>query len=192
MHRLVRFAVSDGYDNAISCDCPDVLRSANFRRGEPGKPQLIVRRAQAPPVPSFRITHCLAGLVRSVILFYRSIYLDFYDVLMFYNVIYIMPYSTDINNFIILLAHKEIHKRIWISPNQRDKKQTDHLLTSGTWRQPLQDVRFRSGVDVGSNHHLVVAHIKLKLKRTVIPIRLLKWFDVSKLKDAGISSVVQY
>ena len=136
MHRLVRFAVSDGYDNAISCDCPDVLRSANFRRGEPGKPQLIVRRAQAPPVSSFRITHYLAGFVRSVILFYPSIYLDFYVVLMFYNVIYIMPYSTDINNFVILLAHKEIHKLICISPNQRDKKQTDHLLISGTWRQP--------------------------------------------------------
>ena len=72
---------------------------------------------------------------------------------MFYNVIYIMPYSTDINNFVIVLAHKEIHKLIWISPNQRDKKQTDHLI-SGTWRQPLQDVRFRSGVDVGSNHQI--------------------------------------
>ena len=47
-------------------------------------------------------------------------------------------------------------------------------------------------MDVGSNHHLVVAHIKLKLKRTVTPIRLLKWFNVSKLKDAGISPVVQY
>ena len=46
--------------------------------GEPGKPQPIVRRAQAPPVPSFRIIHCLAGLVRSVILFYPFIYLDFY------------------------------------------------------------------------------------------------------------------
>ena len=32
----------------------------------------------------------------------------------------------------------------------------------------------------------------MKLKRTVTPIRLLKWFDVSKLKDAGIRPVVQY
>ena len=86
-----------------------------------------------------------------------------------------------INNFVILFAHKEVHKFTWISPNQRDK-----------WRRSLQDVRFRRGGDVGSNHHLVVAHIKLKLKRTVTPIRLLKWFDVSKLKDAGIRPLVQY
>ena len=85
------------------------------------------------------------------------------------------------NNFVILFAHKEVHKFTWISPNQRDK-----------WRRSLQDVRFRRGGDVGSNHHLVVAHIKLKLKRTVTPIRLLKWFDVSKLKDAGIRPLVQY
>ena len=97
-----------------------------------------------------------------------------------------------INNFVILFAHKEIHKLTWISPNQRDNKQIDHLLISGKWRRSLQDVRFRRGADVGSDHHLVVAHIRLKLKRTVTPIRLLKWFDVSKLKDAGIRPVVQY
>ena len=104
---------------------------------------------------------------------------------------YIVPYSTDTNNFVILFAHKQIHKLTWISPNQRDKKQIDPLLISGKWRRSLQDVCYRSGVDVGSNHHLVVAHIKLKLKRTVTPIRLLKWFNVSKLKDAGIRPVMQ-
>ena len=97
-----------------------------------------------------------------------------------------------INNFVLLFAHKEIHKLTWISPNQRDNKQIDHLLISGKWRRSLQDVRFRRGADVGSDHHLVVAHIRLKLKRTVTPIRLLKWFDVSKLKYAGIRPVVQY
>ena len=96
-----------------------------------------------------------------------------------------------ITNIIILFAHKETHKLTWISPNQRDKKQIDHLLISGKWRKSLQDVRFRRGTYVGSNHHLVVKHIKLKLKRTVTPIRLLKWFDVSKLKDAGNRPVVQ-
>ena len=113
---------------------------------------------------------------------------------------YIVLYSTvtrlidfcGINNFVILCSHKEIHKLTWISPNQRDKKEIDHILITGKWQRSLQDVRFRRGVDVGSNHHLVVTHIKLKLKRTVTPIRLFKWFDVSKLKDAGIRPVVQY
>ena len=94
-----------------------------------------------------------------------------------------------LNNFVVggtLLAHKEIHKLTWISPNQRDKNQIDHLLISGNWRRSLQDVRFRRGADVSSDHHLVVAHVKLKLKTTGTSIRLLKRFDVSKLKDAGV------
>ena len=66
-----------------------------------------------------------------------------------------------ITNFVILSAHKEIHKVTWISPNQRDMKQIDHILISGKWRRSLQDVHFRRGADVGSDHHLVVAHIKL-------------------------------
>ena len=104
---------------------------------------------------------------------------------------YIVQYSTDTNNFVILFAHKEIHKLTWISLNQKDKKQIDHLLISGKWRRSLHDVRYRSGVDVGRNHHLVVAYMKLMLKRTVTRIRLLKWFNVSKLKDAGIRPVMQ-
>ena len=44
--------------------------------------------------------------------------------------------------------------------------QIDHLLISGKWRRSLKDVCVRRGADVGSDHHRVVAHIKLKLKRT--------------------------
>ena len=64
-----------------------------------------------------------------------------------------------INNFVILLAHKETHKLTWISPNQRDKKQIDHLLISGKWRRSLQDVRFRRGADVGSNQTCKQIHV---------------------------------
>ena len=103
---------------------------------------------------------------------------------------YIVPYSTDTNNFVILFAHNEIHKLTWISPNETDKKQIDHLLISGKRRRSLQDVCYRSGADVGSNHHLVVAHIKLKINKTVTSIRLLKWFNVSNLKHAGIRPVM--
>ena len=94
-----------------------------------------------------------------------------------------------LNNFVIggtLFAHTKIHKPTWISSNERDMNQIDHLLISGNWRRSLQDVRVRRGAYVGSDHHLIVAHIKLKLKRPGTSIRLLTRFDVSKLKDAGI------
>ena len=42
---------------------------ANFRRGEPGKPnKFFEERRRLPFLSSFQITHCLAGSVRNVIL----------------------------------------------------------------------------------------------------------------------------
>ena len=43
-----------------------------------------------------------------------------------------------INNIIIIFAHKETQKLTWISPNQRDKKQIDHLLISGSGENPYK------------------------------------------------------
>ena len=57
-----------------------------------------------------------------------------------------------INNIIILFAHKETQKLTWISPNQRDKKQIDHLLISGKWRKNpykmyvLEEVRILAAI----------------------------------------------
>ena len=86
---------------------------------------------------------------------------------------YIVPYSTDTT------LSSYLHTKKYTSLLGSHLCETRNKLT--TFYQChvatiLQDVRYRSGEDVGSNHHLVVAHIKLKIKRTVTPIRLLKWF----------------
>ena len=64
-----------------------------------------------------------------------------------------------------LFPHCKIHKLTWCSLNGRDKNQIDHLMINGTQRRSLQDVRVRRGADVGSDHHLVTANLKLKLRR---------------------------
>jgi hypothetical protein len=65
-----------------------------------------------------------------------------------------------------LFPHSDIHKLTWCSPNGRDKNQTYHLMINGTWRRSLFDVKVKRGVDVWSDHHLVTANIKMKLRRT--------------------------
>ena len=71
------------------------------------------------------------------------------------------------NNMIIvgnLFPHRNIHKLTWTSPNGRDQNQIDHLMVNSMWRRSLLDVRVRRGADASSDHHLVTAKVRLKLR----------------------------
>ena len=72
------------------------------------------------------------------------------------------------NNFVIggtIFQHKNIHKATWISPDHQTENQIDHVCISKKFRRSLQDVRVMRGADVGSDHQLVVAKLRMKLKR---------------------------
>jgi len=62
-----------------------------------------------------------------------------------------------------LFLHKDIHKATWVAPNHRTANQIDHMAISKKWRRSLHDVRSYRGAYVASDHHLVVAQLKLKL-----------------------------
>ena len=64
-----------------------------------------------------------------------------------------------------IFHHKKIHKATWVSPDMRTMNQIDHVCICKKFRRSLQDVRVKRGADVASDHHLLVAKMKLKLKR---------------------------
>ena len=64
--------------------------------------------------------------------------------------------------------HKLIHKKTWTSPDGATQKELDYICISNRWKTSLLDVRVYRGADVGSDHHLIIAKVRLKLKRRII------------------------
>ena len=60
------------------------------------------------------------------------------------------------------------HKRrlyTWTSPDGRHRNQTDYILCSQRWRSSIQSAKTRLGADCGSDHELLIAKFRLKLKK---------------------------
>lgn len=68
-----------------------------------------------------------------------------------------------------IFPHKNIYKPPWKSPDGRTTSQIDHIIINGKWRMSLHDVRAYRGADAFSDHHLIAATIKLKLKKHIPP-----------------------
>ena len=60
------------------------------------------------------------------------------------------------------------HKRgcyTWTSPDGQHRNQTDSILCSQRWRSSIQSTKTRQGADCGSDHELLIAKFRLKLKK---------------------------
>ncbi|VDP52022.1 unnamed protein product [Schistosoma margrebowiei] len=64
-----------------------------------------------------------------------------------------------------IFSHKRIHKTTWTSPDHTTQNQMDHICINKTFRRTIKDMRTKRGADIASDHHLLVAKMKLKLKK---------------------------
>ena len=84
-----------------------------------------------------------------------------------------------------LFRHRSTHKYTWKSPDGITRNQIDHITINRKWAASLKDVRTKRGADVGSDHILLIAKIKLSLraKRRKVERRRL---DTGRLKDEKV------
>ena len=60
------------------------------------------------------------------------------------------------------------HKRrlyTWTSPDGQHQNQIDYILCSQRWRSCIQSTKTRLGADCGSDHDLLIAKFRLRLKK---------------------------
>ena len=81
-----------------------------------------------------------------------------------------------------IFPHKLCHTATWVSPDHQTENQIDHVAVRQRWRRSLQDVRVKRSADIGSDHHLVVAKLKMKLSARKKPPNSRIKFDVRRLK----------
>ena len=75
------------------------------------------------------------------------------------------------------------HKRrlyTWTSPDGQHGNQIDNILCSQRWRSSIQSAKTRSGTDCGSDHELLIAKFRLKLKKVGKSTRPFR-YDLSQI-----------
>ena len=81
------------------------------------------------------------------------------------------------NALVMANTHFQQHKRrlyTWTSPDGQHRNQIDYILCSQRWRSSIQSEKARPGAHCGSDHELLIAKFRLKLKKvgkTTIPFR---------------------
>src|SRR5574337_1285792 len=53
----------------------------------------------------------------------------------------------------------------WTSLDGQQRNQIDYILCSQRWRSSIQSTKTRPGADCGSDHELLIAKFRLKLKK---------------------------
>ena len=68
----------------------------------------------------------------------------------------------------------------WTSPDGQYQNQIDYILCSQRWRRSIQSAKTRPGADCGSDHELLIAKFRLKLKKVGKAIRPFR-YDLSQI-----------
>ena len=88
------------------------------------------------------------------------------------------------------------HKRrlyTWTSPNGQHWNQINYILCSRRWRSSIQSAKTRLGADCGSDHELLIAKFRFKLKKVGIITWRRQWHPTPVLlpgKSHGWKSLV--
>jgi len=85
-----------------------------------------------------------------------------------------------------VFPHKDCHKVTWISPDKEKQveNQIDHLCISRNWNKSLLDVQNKRGADTGSDHHIIMGVLRIKVQKVMRRMTNRKKYNLGKLGDS--------
>ena len=69
------------------------------------------------------------------------------------------------NTLVIPNNTRDFSNNAYTSPDGQYQNQIDYVLCNQRWRSSIQSVKTRLGTDCGSDHQLLIAKFRLKLKK---------------------------
>ena len=72
------------------------------------------------------------------------------------------------NTLVVAKTHFQQHKKrlyTWTTPDGQCRNQIVYILCSQRWKSSIQSAKTRRGVDCGSDHELLIAKFRFKLKK---------------------------
>ena len=82
-----------------------------------------------------------------------------------------------------IFSHRKCHKATWVSPDKLTENHIDHFMVSKRYSSSLENIKVKRGAKIGSDHHLVVTKIKMRLSAKKNLPKPRKKFNVGKLKQ---------
>ena len=89
------------------------------------------------------------------------------------------------NDLVVSNTTFEQHPRrvyTWKSPGDRHRNQIDYIMIGKRWRTTIKSVKTRPGADCGSDHQLLVAKLKIKLRSKNKKNPLIR-YDVERISE---------
>ena len=82
-------------------------------------------------------------------------------------------------NALVIVTLFQQHKRrpyTWTSPDGQHQNQIDYILCSQRWRSSIQSAKTRLGAEWASDHELLIAKFRLKLKKVEKTTRPFRYY----------------
>ena len=78
-----------------------------------------------------------------------------------------LPFPSPVDHILSDTLFQQHKRRLytWTSPDGQHQNQIDYILCSQRWRSSIQSTKTRPGADCGSDHELIIATFRLKLKK---------------------------